>query len=284
MLRVRLLAAATALLLTAALASRADAASGCADAADVTVLPSPLSPWKGAPLRVMVVSEKPVQGVLSLIAPDGSVAAKSADRLGGSAAHSWVAEGAVPGAGASRATLTAAGCGAAHHDTPVSAAKPAPPGTPSGSFWQVRDSWNATTEALFGAWIEKLFDAPPDQDLSWKVWSDVLHDRSRNFLFNHLGRGEDNAKSGLRPDCADFVYFLRAYFAYKMGLPLGYSNCSRGFGGRPPKCAQWFDIEHPELTRPPAPPEAESASAPPAANPPPPTPGLIGMLTGQQQP
>ena len=58
---------------------RAEAASGgCPDAADVTVLPSPVSPWKGAPLRVMVVSEKPVQGVLSLIAPDGSVAAKSA--------------------------------------------------------------------------------------------------------------------------------------------------------------------------------------------------------------
>ena len=92
MLRARLAAAATALLLGAALVSRADAAAGnCADAADVTVLPSPLSPWKGAPLRVMVVSEKPVQGVLSLIAPDGSVAAKSADRLGGSAPYSWFA-------------------------------------------------------------------------------------------------------------------------------------------------------------------------------------------------
>ena len=90
MLRARLAAvAATALLLTAAMASRADAASGsCPDAADLTVLPSPVTPWKGAPLRVMVVSEKPVQGVLSLIAPDGSVAAKSGDRLGGSAPYS----------------------------------------------------------------------------------------------------------------------------------------------------------------------------------------------------
>jgi hypothetical protein len=202
MLRARVPAvAATALLLVAAMASGAEAAPGnCPDAADVTVLPSPLSPWKGAPLRVMVVSEKPVQGVLSLIAPDGSVAAKSADRLGGSAPYSWFAEVAAPAAGAWHATLTSAECGAITHDIAVSATKPAPPGTPSGSFWQVRDSWNATTEALFGAWIEKLFDAPPDQDLSWKVWSDVLHDRSRNFLFNHLGRGEDNAKSGLRPD------------------------------------------------------------------------------------
>ena len=101
MLRARLPAvAATALLLFAAMAFGADAASGsCPDAADVTVLPSPLSPWKGAPLRVMVVSEKPIQGVLSLIAPDGSVAAKSGDRLGGSAPYSWFAEVAVPAAG-----------------------------------------------------------------------------------------------------------------------------------------------------------------------------------------
>ena len=286
MLRARSLAVATVVLLTAAMASRADAASGnCPDAADVTVLPSPLSPWKGAPLRVMVVSEKPVQGVLSLIAPDGSVAAKSADRLGGSAPYSWFAEVAVPASGTWHATLTLdraqAECSAIANEITVSAARPEPPRTPSGAFWQVRNSWNSTTEALFGAWIEKLFDAPPDQDLNWKVWSEVLHDRSRNFLFNHLGRGEDNSKSGLRPDCADFVYFLRAYFAYKMGLPFGYSNCSRGFGGRPPKCAQWFDMEHPELTRPPAPPEADSASATPGAATPP-APGLIGMLTGQQ--
>ena len=32
----------------------------------------------------------------------------------------------------------------------------------------------------------------------------------------------------LRPDCADLVYFLRAYFAYKTGLPFGYCKCSRG--------------------------------------------------------
>jgi hypothetical protein len=68
-------------------------------------------------------------------------------------------------------------------------------------------------------------------------------------------------QTGLRPDCADFVYFLRAYFAYKIGLPFGYSNCSRGMGGKAPKCYQWFDMEHPELTRPPPPPEQEIASA-----------------------
>ena len=61
-------------------------------------------------------------------------------------------------------------------------------------------SWNATTETLFSAWIEKLFDAPPDQDLNWKVWQEVLRDQSRNFLFNYLGAEEDTPKNGLRPD------------------------------------------------------------------------------------
>jgi hypothetical protein len=294
----RFAAAATALLLIAggffillfsALGSPAEAASDtCGDAAEVTVLPSPLAPWKGAPLRVMVVAEKPLEGVLSLIAPDGSVAAKSPDRHGGQP-YSWFAEVAAPAAGTWHATLARdhapAGCSPISRDIVVSARKPEPLRAPSGSFWQVRNSWNSTSEALFSAWIEKLFDAPPDQDLSWKVWHEVLRDRSRNFLFNYLGRGEDNVTMGLRPDCADFVYFLRAYFSYKMGLPFGYSNCSRGFAGKPPKCYQWFDIEHPELTRPAPPPEQDIASATPAAAvPPAPTPTLLGLFSRSPPP
>ena len=113
----------------------------------------------------------------------------------------------------------------------------------------------------------------------------MLRDRSRNFLFDDLGRGEDDPKSGLRPDCADFAYFLRAYFAYKMGLPFGYSNCSRGTGGSPPRCYQWFDMEHPEVTRPPPPPEQEVASATPAAATPAaptPTSTLLDLFSRQQ--
>jgi hypothetical protein len=67
-----------------------------------------------------------------------------------------------------------------------------------------------------------------------------------------------------------------------MGLPFGYSNCSRGAGGKPPKCYQWFDVEHPEVTRPPPPPEQEVASATPAAAPAAaPTPSLLGLFGGQ---
>jgi hypothetical protein len=262
------------------------AADGCANSAEVTVLPSPLAPWSGAPLRVMVVAEKPIEGVLSLIAPDGRVAVKSPGRHDGPP-YSWFAEVAAPAAGAWHATLererSSAGCSPVTRDIVVSARKPEPLRIPAGSIWQVRNSWNSTNEALFSAWIEKLFDAPPDQDLNWKVWSEVLRDKSRNFLFNYLGRNEDNTQTAQRPDCADFVYFLRAYFAFKMGLPFGYSNCSRGFGGRPPKCYQWFDVEHPEVTRPPPPLEQEVAQAAPVPAAPEQTP-TFPALFGRSQP
>ena len=238
---------------------------GCEAAAEVAILPSPLAPWKGAPLRVLVAAEKPLDGELSLIAPDGTVAAKSTDRHGGPP-YSWFAEVAAPAAGTWHATLVRndapPGCTTITRDVVVSAQKPPGPNRPEGSMWQIRNSWNRTTEDLYSAWIGKLFDAPLDAEPSWKAWHEVLRDQSRNMLFNYLGLGEDNVAVSLRPDCADFVYFLRAYFAFKMGLPFGYSNCSRGTGGAPPKCYQWFGIMHPEVTRPAPPPELTASAAP----------------------
>ena len=55
-------------------------APACDAAGEIALLPSPWAPWKGAPLRVMLVTEKPLQGELSLTGPDGSVAATSRER------------------------------------------------------------------------------------------------------------------------------------------------------------------------------------------------------------
>ncbi len=79
--------------------------------------------------------------------------------------------------------------------------------------------------------------------LSWPALHDVLRDKSRNILFNHLGLREDEKGLVIRPDCADLPYVLRAYFAFKMGLPYGYSKCTRGAGGKAPKCPQWWNID-----------------------------------------
>ncbi len=232
-------AAFAALLSGAATPARADD-GGCAEAAEIAVLPSPLAPWKGAPLRVVFAAERPLQGALSLTAPDGSLAASSDERHDGPP-YFWFAEVAAPPAGTWHATLTTPGCNPVTRDIVVRA-EPAPPPAvmASGAVWQVRNAWSRSFENLYSAWIEKLFDAPLDAEPSWTALHEVLRDRSRNFLFNYLGLSEDEAAIPLRPDCADLVYFLRAYFALKMGLPFGYSNCSRGGGGKPPKCYTWL--------------------------------------------
>jgi hypothetical protein len=228
-------------------------AETCEDAAGLAVLSSPFAPWKGAPLRVIFTTEKPLDGEFSLIAPDGSVAVKSHDRLDGPP-YVWFAEVAAPAAGTWHATLTRdnapAGCGKITRDIAVRDAKPAPPGATPGSLWPLHASWNRASENLFSAWIEKLFDAPLNTEPSWPALYNVLRDKSRNVLFNSLGLGEDEVPMALKPDCTDMVYYLRAYFAFKMGLPFGYTKCSRGGGGKPPKCYQWFSVQNVEAARP----------------------------------
>jgi hypothetical protein len=106
--------------------------------------------------------------------------------------------------------------------------------------WKNERSWNAAEEALYSAWLRELFHGPPDEDLAWKALSEVTSDSSRNLIHNHLGREEDHPSKGLQliPDCADTPYYLRAYWAYKRGLPFGFHKCSRG-KGRAPSC---FDL------------------------------------------
>ena len=70
----------------------------CDAAGEIALLPSPWAPWKGVPLRVMVVIEKPLQGELSLTGPDGSVAATSRERHGGPP-YFWFTEIKAPAAG-----------------------------------------------------------------------------------------------------------------------------------------------------------------------------------------
>ncbi|MFL6804640.1 MAG: hypothetical protein ACJ8FM_11680 [Xanthobacteraceae bacterium] len=226
----------------------------CEDAAELAVLPSPIAPWKGAPLRVIFAAEKPLEGELSLIAPNGSVAAKSRERHGGPP-YFWFAEVASPAAGTWHAKLARdrapAECSTITREIAVSDRKPARPQATQGSVWPVRNTWNRATENLYSAWIEKLFDAPLDAAPSWKALHEVLRDRSRNVLFDHLGLGEDQMGLVIRPDCADLPYFLRAYFAFKMGLPFGYAKCTRGSGGEPPKCPVWWNIQNEEPRTPP---------------------------------
>jgi hypothetical protein len=237
--------------------SRAAGSPGaCEDAAELAFLASPIAPWKGAPLRVVFAAEKPFEGEIRLIAPDGNIAAQSRQRHGGPP-YFWFAEITSPASGTWRAALVrdraSVECSTVSREVKVRPDAPPRPSAIAGSTWPLSNTWSRATENLFSAWIEKLFDDPLDAEPSWSALHLVLRDRSRNFLFNHLGLGEDEMKIVLRPDCADLPYFLRAYFAFKMGLPFGFSKCSRGGGGKPPYCPQWFSIQNAEQARPPPP-------------------------------
>jgi hypothetical protein len=253
------------LLFTAANSQVQAQVATCADAPELAVLSSPLAPWKGAPLRVIFAAEKPLEGELSLIAPDGSVAAKSRERHGGPP-YFWFAEVAAPAAGTWHAKLTreraSAECSTITREIAVRAVEPPRPQGTEGSLWPVRNTWNRETENLYSAWIEKLFDAPLDATLSWKALHEVLRDRSRNILYNHLGLREDSMGMIVRPDCADLPYFLRAYFAFKMGLPFGYTKCTRGGAGEGPKCQAWWNIQNLEPPPVPEPPPEQQIASP----------------------
>lgn len=247
------LAVAAALVFTVSGAYRtpaAAAAPACSDDDAFSMLASPMTPWKGAPLRVLITSEKPFDGELSLVAPDGSVAAKSSGRQGGPP-YFWIAEAASPGEGDWQAKLTrsaaSGGCATITRGIKVRAKPGGAPRANANSIWPLRETWNATTEGFYSAWIEQLFDAPLDAAPSWPALHEVLRDPKRNFLHNHLGLREDGKGTNIKPDCADLPYFLRAYFAFKIGLPFGYAKCTRGGGGRAPQCPAWWNIQNEEV-------------------------------------
>ncbi|MDD2464227.1 MAG: hypothetical protein PHI97_09535 [Desulfobulbus sp.] len=95
--------------------------------------------------------------------------------------------------------------------------------------------WDEAHEAFYAAWIERMFDGELDEDISFPSLEPVLRDPVRNFLHNALGEREDDNLPA-NPDCADFPYFLRSYFSWKIGLPFSYRFCNRGTSAKPPTC------------------------------------------------
>jgi len=190
----------------------------------VRVWLAPLTPRSGEPLRILVVAVDGELTGLRLIRPDGSGEELPTVRAGG---PPWSLRAVVPAAVAGDYRLEAlrAGVVVAHAEIKV--------GTESAKRGSGR--WDLVNEALYAAWIEQLFDAPPDESLSFPSLEPVLRDPARNFLHDYLRPGEDERISA-EPDCADLPYFLRAYFAWKLGLPLAYRPCDRGTAKRPPQC------------------------------------------------
>lgn len=111
---------------------------------------------------------------------------------------------------------------------------------PETGVWTLRSDWTPAMEDLYSVFVAKLFYVRPGGQKGWRPLHQATRDPFRNILYNSFGLDEDNPKSEshviLEPDCADAPFQLRAYFAWKMGLPYMFNQCRRGSSLTGPKC------------------------------------------------
>jgi hypothetical protein len=213
----------------------------CREPGDTRIWWSPLSPSAGSPLRILVVSEDVREGEIQITLP-GHTAEKLVTARRGGPPFSFAAELRAATVGKVRVELIKNGEPVTCRRISVAAkgfkATPIRPDSPGA--WKATQEWGRNTENFFSAWIERMFDAPPEASLGFPSLAPVLHDPARNFLWGYLGLREDDPKNRdiprAVPDCADLPYYLRAYFAWKLGLPFALRDCDRGKSDRPPKC------------------------------------------------
>ncbi|SEF72723.1 hypothetical protein [Nitrosomonas ureae] len=185
---------------------------------------SPLSPQTGQPVKIMAVSiDGPLSELILMDSQDQPIPLQFRQR--GGPPWSLIASLKNLDSGLYRITATRnsqqAGCRSMVIGEAAVQEKP--------------ETWNLATEAFYSAWIEELFGAPPEENLSFNSLEPVLRNNERNFLHNYLGLNEDS-NLPLTPDCADLPYTLRAYFSWKIGLPMAFRACGRGSAKAPPSC------------------------------------------------
>lgn len=216
--------------------------SRCKDSKQTRIFHSPRWPSREQRLRVIATGrEHPAPARLFLLDPRGRPVDTEVRHLGGPPFSSWASlEPEIPG---TWTALVADGRDVVacqrirvqpHRFAPP---EPETPPAPEDPVWQPEASWERDTENLYAAFVERLFEYPPDDGRTWSDLHSLLRDPEHNLLYDHLGRDEDE-KIELQPDCADLPYALRAYFAWKLRLPFGLRRCSRGSAGVPPRCGE----------------------------------------------
>jgi len=215
----------------------------CRDVEGVDVHVSPRSPRPGTPLRLVAIGrDDAALEPPTLVRGDASAEAEvQITTAVGFGPPAWVSA-TLPSSALGTYTLRVpTGRGLHCQTVEVTGEVAARPKPSWGAVWPYERGWDERYEGLYGAWLEHLFDAPLTEQPVWKALFEVLRDPSRNLLHNHLGLQEDDAEVApkIEPDCADLPYTLRAYFAYKLSLPFGYSRCTRGSSRSAPACRRW---------------------------------------------
>ena len=196
----------------------------CEETGETHIWISPINPKADGQVKIMAVSTDGPVSELALIDSQNRRMPLQARRRGG---PPWSLIAALEGFNEGDYRVVAG------RDGKLTACHPL---TIGGSGTQERPkAWELATEAFYSAWIEELFGAPPEENFSFPSLEPVLRNTKRNFLHNHLGLNEDKSLP-LTPDCADLPYTLRAYFAWKVGLPVAFRACGRGSANAPPHC------------------------------------------------
>jgi hypothetical protein len=204
------------------------------------ILVSPENPRPGEIFRVMVAGGKDVlKADIRITSPSGKI--KATKSRSGVGLPFWKIEEFTAGsAGEYQAEM---GSEKIKFKVTDKSSQPA-----TQSVWKATRSWDAKSESLYSAWVNALF-CNANESTSWKSLNEVTEMKDWNFLYNHLSLDEDNPsgknKVLMQPDCADNPYFLRAYFAWKLGLPFGFHESDRGALGRAPGVGRWITNETP---------------------------------------
>jgi hypothetical protein len=204
----------------------------------------PGNPAPGQPFRILATGVKNNRKAkIEVSGPSGSI--ESNKRKTGNELPYWRIDY-FPGnlAGNYKATLSIKNREASSIEFEISQPEAVPR---QGTVWKTLRGWDSGMETIYSAWVNALFQGCDEQS-SWSSLHEVTQNSERNFLHNCLSLGEDDpgSKSSVKmePDCADNPFFLRAYFAWKLGLPFGYHLCDRGWVGRNPRTGQYVTNEN----------------------------------------
>lgn len=203
----------------------------------------PAQPAPGESFRILATGGRNIRKAkIILSGPEGNL--KSQHTKTGEELPCWrIDDFAGNSEGSYRATLIVEGKEVSNLEFMIT---PREATSPKGIVWKTTRSWDNNTETIYSAWVNALFQGS-DEQTSWPNLHEVTQNNDRNFLYNFLSLGEDDPESKIKvimePDCADNPFFLRAYFAWKLGLPFGYHICDRGYLGKNPGTGQWITNE-----------------------------------------
>ncbi len=207
-----------------ALLPAASAATACRAGDQARVWAAPLKPAAGDPFEVLAVATDGALDQLVVTDPAGRQTTLRGVRSGG---PPWGLHGGVarPTRGTYRVEALRSGRVAACAEVQV--------GGSAGT--RGSGDWDLATQAFYAAWIERLFDAPPEQSLSFDSLAPVLRDPQRNFLHNYLGAGGRQPPArgaGLRGPALLPAHLFRLEARAAHRLPA----CNRGSRSSPPRC------------------------------------------------